>query len=663
MGLNRSRWITLACAISLFALNAWMCGRLFHTEFTVQIGSIESAFISFSRWMMDHWHDRRWMPLWVEGVPARQVYGPVLHTAVARLAMQMGWTPQHAYHFLTALTYCLGPVTLFWLVYRGTLNRAAGLLAGLLYSLVSPSAFVFGTIRDDLQGHWGARRFDALVRYGEGPHVTDLMMIPLVLWMVDQAVSARRWLFVFLSPIALAVLVLTNWTGTTGFAIVLFCYILSKWNSAKYGEERIHWPTLIGIGVIAYMLAAPWAPPSLVRTMQVASASLTIQPPFAEKLRVLIPLALTLLAMHVLFQRFRVERWTRCFAYFALITGVVTFCEFRHIPVIPIGHRFQLEMEIALTALGGILGAKLLERVPRNPRYAIIALLLVGCVWQARYYRRDIRSRSTPLDFSQTEEYKMAHWIAANLQGQRMFAPGSLSDWMNLYSDVWQFYGCCDQSVLADEIRFTGYLTYASGGAGERDAELTTLWLKLYGISAVAVQSNTTWQTGQPFLKPHKFDGHLDELWRDGESVIYRVPWTGSFAHVVPQRALPPRHPINALDVEPLLPLVAAIDKPSNNATLKWISQHEAEIIADMGPDDVIYLPQTYDAGWHAYLGSDELTITRNVLGMTTIRPAAAGHHTIRMIYSGSLEDRLAYAAHWIGALLLIIWTYRRALV
>src|SRR6478736_4038849 len=154
----------------------------------------------------------------------------------------------------------------------------------------------------------------------------------------------------------------------------------------------------------------------------------------------------------------------------------------------------------------------------------------------------------------------MAHWIGANLQGQRMFAPGSLSEWMNLYSDVWQFYGCCDQSVLPDEIRFTGYLTYSSEGAGVRDAELTTLWLKLYGISAVAVQSNTTWQTGQPFLKPHKFDGYLDELWRDGESVIYRVPWSGSFAHVVPQSALPSRHPINALDVEPLLPLVAAIE-------------------------------------------------------------------------------------------------------
>jgi hypothetical protein len=399
--------------------------------------------------------------------------------------------------------------------------------------------------------------------------------------------------------------------------------------------------------------------------MQIASASLTVQPPFVEKLRVLIPLALALLGMHFAFQRLRIERWTRLFVYFALITGVVTFCEFRHIPIIPIGHRFQLEMETALTALGGILGAKLLERVPRNPRYAIIAILLIAGVWQARYYRRDIRSRSTPLDFSQTEEYKMSQWIAANLQGQRMFAPGSLSEWMNLYSDVWQFYGCCDQSVLADEIRFTGYLTYSSEGAGDRDVELTTLWLKLYGISAVAVQSTTNWQVGQPFLKPHKFDGHLDELWRDGESAIYRVPWSGSFAHIVPQNALPSRHPINALDVEPLLPLAKAIDKPESHATIKWTSGHEFYMYFDANPGDVIFLQQTYDPGWHAWELSSEIPTSPNVFGLTTIEPHNFGgrnHHFIRMTYSGSTEDSIAYAAHWIGALLLIIWTYRRAL-
>ncbi|MEI9813524.1 MAG: hypothetical protein WDO18_13155 [Acidobacteriota bacterium] len=143
MGLKRSGWSTIACVAFLFAVNAAICSRLFHTEFTNQVASIESAFISFSRWMMDHWHDRTWMPLWIDGIPARQVYGPMLHTSVAWLALQTGWTPQHAFHFLTASTYCLGPVALFWLIDRVTLRRGAALLAGLLYSLISPSTWVF----------------------------------------------------------------------------------------------------------------------------------------------------------------------------------------------------------------------------------------------------------------------------------------------------------------------------------------------------------------------------------------------------------------------------------------------------------------------------------------------------------------------------------------
>jgi len=61
------------CAAALFAINAYLCHELFGTEITKQTGSIEAAFISFSRWLMDHAGDWRWFPMWVNGIPVRQV--------------------------------------------------------------------------------------------------------------------------------------------------------------------------------------------------------------------------------------------------------------------------------------------------------------------------------------------------------------------------------------------------------------------------------------------------------------------------------------------------------------------------------------------------------------------------------------------------------------
>src|SRR4029077_9487998 len=145
--------------------------------------------------------------------------------------------------------------------------------------------------------------------YGEGPHVTEMVMIPLVIWLIDEASSARRWIFLPFAPIALATLVLTNWTGTTGVAMALVAYCLSKLGASKSGGGRpLHWPSLLGIGAIAYLLACPWIPPSLVQAVQTSSANLQNPIPTSRKLLVFVPLAAALIGLHFVFERLRVSR-------------------------------------------------------------------------------------------------------------------------------------------------------------------------------------------------------------------------------------------------------------------------------------------------------------------------------------------------------------------
>ena len=133
---------TLLLAVLLFLMNAYVCRGLFGVEYLRHMGSIEAAYIGLSRYMLAHWRDLSWFPLWYAGVPAQNTYPPLLHWMVALAAFLRGISPAHAHHWVTAIFYCLGPVALFALTLRLSGSLRAAFIAGALYSALSPSAWL-----------------------------------------------------------------------------------------------------------------------------------------------------------------------------------------------------------------------------------------------------------------------------------------------------------------------------------------------------------------------------------------------------------------------------------------------------------------------------------------------------------------------------------------
>lgn len=653
------RALTALCIAALFGLNAYIVHNLFHTEYTQETSSVDLAFMSFSRWLMDHWNDRSWIPMWVTGTPVRQVYNPLLHHAVAVVGKLFGWSAPHAYHFVTATTYCLGPVTLFWLCLKGSGRHGFAFLTALLYSILSPSAFLVSAIRIDNGGLWGPRRLQTLVHYGEGPHVTALMWIPLVIWLLDQACVRRRWLFIPLASLGLAGLVLTNWTGTTGLMMALGAFIAAKFGIQKVGEHTLHWPTFIGVGVLAYALAAPWIPPSLIRGVQSAAIGLDIVTPVSERLTILAFAAICAIAMHLWFQRRGIASIYRFFAYLTLITATAVLSKMWLARVIvPIAHRFQLEMEIGLCAMLALGAIAVSSKLPKRAQYAALAMFLIAGFVQARYYRRESRNTTKLTDVRTVAHYPVSQWIAGNLQGRRVFAAGTVAIWMNLFSDVPQFFGCCDQSTRNSVYRGMLYQIYSGQGAGDREGEIATMWMKVYGIEAVATIDAPDLE--QQFKNPNKFSGVMPIAWKDERSVVYQVPvGERGIAHVVPKTSLPVQAPYNGINVEPLRPLLKALDLPSAPTTFRWDTQHSATITTSTREGDVLYVQQTCDPGWVAREGAVELATRCDPLGLTVIEPRSAGAHTITYNYEGSAEDRYASYAQFGGLVALIVWTLR----
>jgi hypothetical protein len=655
----RRIWTPLL-ALLVFGVNLYISRGLFALEFGQRMEAIESSYMSISRWAIDHWNDLSWFPLWFTGTPFHQVYQPGLHLTVAALARAAGWTPQHSYHFLTALAYCLGPVALFGLAYHGTRRRGYALLAGLLYSLASAVTLLVPAVAADAGGMLGPRRFQILIHYGEGPHTAALALIPIAIWLLDRAVAERRKLSGPLAALGLAAVVLTNWPGTIGLSMAVAAYCLSKIGS----PHPIGWRVLAGACALGYLVVCPWVPPSIAKLVlrnaqQSAATMFGIRHALA-----LAAVAGALAGMHLLFRRYKADRWLRFFVYFAFLSGLPPLGKLWFgWRLLPQPERFQTEFDMAVAGIAAYGALAVGTCLPRKAQAAALALVVVFFAAQARSYRRYARIYVQPIDITSTIEYRMAKWFDANMQGRRVFAPGNVSLWMNMFTDVPQVAGCCDQGIPTMEHRIAVYVIYTGQNAGARDAEISVLWLKAYGADAIGVTGPNSGDPFNPYWNPRKFDGVLPLLWRDGDSAVYAVPRRpASLAHVIDRNAVVARPPENGLDVAPLEALVASMENPANPpASFRWKNLHEAEIDAQPGADQVIFAQVTYDAGWRVVdQNGVELKTAPDALGLMTIEPRHAGPARIRLIYDGGLESKLARVAQIVGVLLLAAWALKR---
>jgi hypothetical protein len=652
---SRRRYIELfACAVAILAINAYICKDLFAIEFTQRMESIEGSYMTIARWAADNWSDLTWFPLWFNGMPFEKVYQPGFHFTVAGLSTLLGWTPQHAYHFLTAVTYCAGALTLFWLCYAATKDRMQALTASLLFSLISPTCFLVPLIRADAGGWLSARRYQVLVHYGEGPHLTAVAMIPIVILVLHGAVSLRNRAWIALAPFALAAVALTNWPGSMGLSLAVAAYCLSQ-----VGAFRIsNWLVLIGTGVAAYLIASPWLPPSVIvaviRNAQ-QSAGITFG---ATQFWPGIILAAASATLLVVFQWADANRWFRFFAFFTLLTGGVSMGrEWFGWQLLPQANRFQVEFEMAFAATLAYLLMWCMRKLPvRIQTIAATVLVLFGGR-QVLHYARYAERLTQPIDITSTIEYQTAQWFETNLHDERVFASGSISLWMNLFTDVPQMAGCCDQGVPNQEFRIASYTIYTGQNAGARDAEISLLWLRAYGANAI----ETTGPNAPEFYKPYwnwkKFDGVIPELWRQGENVVYRVPRKSvDPIRVIPKAAVMPRAPENGLVIKYLQPFVMALEDPGMPpATFRWVNRHEAVIDAETNPGQVIFLQISHDAGWKAMEDGTVLPLIADPLGMSYVEPVKPGPVHLRLVYDGGSEVQLARVLLGLGLLLTAV--------
>jgi hypothetical protein len=649
--------LSLLLGAALLALNTYIAKDLLSVQFTRQHGSVESAFITYAAYAARNIGDLTWYPTWYGGTPFYDVYQPGLHLAVAALASLAPITPQHAYHLITGLAYAIGPVTLFCLCLGVTGRRGYAFAVGLFYSLLSPMALLSPVVARDVGSAFHPRRFQILVQYGEGPHIAAVMLLPLVLLFLYRAGVERKTLYVPFASVTLALLVLTNWPGTVGvsLAIIALCF-------AEFGKGRVAWMRLAVIGVIAYLLVCRWIPPSTVAQVLGNAQQSGGHYFHARSLLYLSVIAALLVVSNIGLERLGAPRFTRFAVLYTLLTGCVTLGYFWFgIAILPQPHRFQVELEMAIATTACALGGLLLRRAPRKIRITSCMLLLIAAVPLLASNRQYARELSAPMDMTQSSEYVMAKQFDRLRPYDRVFAPGSISLWMNLWTDTPQVSGCCDQSVPDLGHRHAEYVIYTGEAAGNRDAEISLLWLRAYGATAVGVDGPRSTEVYKPFRHPFKFDGVLPLLWRDGDDAIYDIPTPSrSLAHVIPVSAIIPRAPVNGIDIQPLHAYVAALeDATLPYARFRWTSRHSAEISTVMGANQVLSVQISYDPDWRATVNGRPAPILRDKLGQVLIDTGCHGPCAIELSYGALRKNIAAWGMQFIGLLLAIAIPFR----
>jgi hypothetical protein len=605
-------------ATILFVLNALISWRLFKLEYSRFMGSIEGAYIGISRHILNSGGDLGWWGAWYGGIPFQNSYPPLLHYLVAAAAWLGHISVARSHHIVTALFFSLGPVAAYWTAKRITGRPNESFLAALLYSVLAPSGLLIPAIALDMGGAWNARRLQALVVYGDGPHIASLALLPLAVLLLHIALEKKKPAWDFLAALGMAAVVLTNWLGAFALAGMIACLLV----------RRQDWIRAGCIGAFAYLLVCPLLPPSLIATIQLNAQ--TVGGDFrATSTRVLLFLPCAAIVLILL-------RRVSVFVKFGLLMATLTLLRsYFDFDIVPQADRYHLEMDLGIIFGAVVVFAKI---IPDRARVVASCALVLLCGAQAlhlRYYARGIINN---IDVSEHVEYQSAEWFTRNIPGERVMAPGSIQFWLNAFTDCPQIGGGFENGNISWENRVARYYI----GVG-KEIPNVVLFLKAFGVHAVETTGPLSDEVFKDFADARKFDGSLEQVWRSGDDTIYRVPGDSS-AHVIPRSALVIKPPENGLDVFEVQRYVNALNRP---ARLEWRGSSHALIEAHVEAGQVISVQENFHKGWHSNNGR----IFQDGLGFIAVEPTCIGACRIDLDFDGGREMTVAR------------WTSRTALV
>jgi len=654
------REYTLAAIYSLVLIwiNYYICREIFRTP-TDSMASMHGYWIAMAERAEGSWFHLSWWPYWGCGMPFGFAYAPLVPALTAIWGALRHVPLGIAFNALTGAIYIATPVSLFLMAWILTRSPGYSFAAAAFYSLTSITQIIVPDPPFSWLNIWQAWRFTVVILWDETPHLTAVTLLPPAILLVWLSMVRPRWFYQAGAAVLIALATYASAFAPIGVMMACIC-VIAALDPARRGE---YIRRLAGIGIAAYALAAATLPPSLITAMR-SSAQSRYE---GWNIGSFTAIALLFLGWAIvwIFARRIKTAPLRFFVLFAYLTAAIPILAMGlNRSFLPQPRRYRLEAEMALV-LAIVFGLRpLLEKIPRVVKAGIAVAALALAIEQVDTDRLYAKVLLKPPDIESTIEYRASLWADRNLPGVRIMLPGSIAEWAADFAPIDQFAGGSWSQdpnpihPLALEAVFHG------GTTPESDARVSLLWLKAYGVSAVAVSTPGGMEYWKPYAFPHKFDGVLPALWSEGGVTFYRVPQRSTaLAHVVPAAAVIRRAPLTGADTAEIERYDAALDDASLPlATFEWIGRNQIRINSTATAGQAISVQVSYHPGWHAKAGGRNIAIHRDGLGLMWLE--SPGPAEIILDYDGGLELRLCRAITYAAILFLltmVIWSGDRA--
>jgi SAM-dependent methyltransferase len=652
---SRYRHGTLLLDLLLAFLAAAILIRpLFKAKYLQLWSSIESTFIADGRFLAAHGPHPLWQPLWYCGTRFDYVYPPVLRYGTAILSSI--FIPVKAYHVFTAVLFCSGIAAVFFMVRIMGASRLQAWLSALAALLISPSFLFLPQIRHD-SPYWMPWRLGVLVRYGEGPHISSLSLLPFALGFAFLGLRQRRLGSIALASLFSALVVLTNFYGATSLAILYPILVWSVW--VAFREPGLL-KRALAIPALAYALSAFWLTPAYLR-ITLYNLRYVSQPGNQYSY------ILTIVAL-LIFGAASIKWASRKpqLVYLVFVSGSLLFMALNvlghfyfNFRVLGEPGRLIPELDMAIMLWGIEVLRRLWLQPFENPLHlrlaqALVILMALCSAWPAvRYLPHAWEMYPKEPDYQSRVEYRISSWIAAHMPDSRTYVTGSTRFWWDAWYDNAEVGGGSDQGLMNPNPSIAAWENVIG-----TDPDLSIRWLQALGADAVIVADKHSQDEYRDFTLPYKFAGILPVLFDDHQgNVIYRIPRRyASLARVLDRNQLYSFKPIDRETYH--AQLIAYSDfvehGPDVPTTTHWngtdsISVHSAPLQEGQS----VLVQVTWDPAWRAYTGKTELPIRADGMDFIAV-DAPPGTQDIVLVFEKPVGNRIGYAVTSLALLLCL---------
>jgi hypothetical protein len=648
--LSRRREILLDFFL-VFLFTAVLIKPYFKAKYTDKWSSIESTFIADARFLSAHWPHPQWQPLWYAGTRFDYIYPPALRYGTAAISKVTGFWPVKAYHFYVATLYCLGIAGVYLLLRIGMRSRGAAFLGAAMTATMSPIFLFMPRFRGDAW-MWQPQRLGVLVKYGEGPHMSALALIPIALAFTWIALDARKLWAVGAAALVTAGVVSNNFYGAVALASFYPVLVWAFWITRQ--DKRIVMPA-IAIPLLGYGLTAFWLVPSYFK-VTAENMKYVSEHGTTWSIWVAVAVAVAFAVATDKLARGKAERTWEVFVAGSVVFYTLNVLGNHYFNFRISGEPMRLLPELDMIyIIAAVLLLRLMWLQPGKPwRIAAAAIVVLAFATTAGYIRH--AWHMFPLsEYQDRVEYKLTEWIGQNLPDQRMLASGSVRFWYDAWRDLPQLGGGSDQGVLNGKVEQAQWEI----NLGEKGAP-SILWMQDLGVDTVFVSDEKSQEVYKDFMHPRKFEGALPVIFDDhAGNRIYRIPRRYmARARVVDTAKLnalkPPRYND---DVEYLQAYSDVMEKgPDSPVILSRLSTDAIRLRAHVEAGQSVVVQESYDPAWQAMSDGKPLGIHADVLGMMAI-DAPPGDRQIELAFVTPTENvvgRLVAALTLLAVLALL---------